>query len=393
MVLRVLHIIGSLDPTCGGPPIIAASLAAAQAGLGLEVTLATMSDPRRRPAVTQTLAGIPGTDRVRLVELPQAQGVERIFANQSRRALRPLIEQSDVVHLHSIWESVLRVAAIEARRLRRPYFILLNGMLDPFSLSQSRWKKRLALALGYRRMLNGAAGLHLGNADEQRLIEPLNLRTPGVICPNGIFEDQINPLPAKGKFRAAHPELGEEPFVLFLSRLHYKKGLDYLAEGFIQLSKVNANAHLVVAGPDGGARKEFEQRIAQAGLSPRTHVIGPLYGAAKFEALVDADLFCLPSRQEGFSMAITEALATGAPVICTPGCHFPEVAQAGAGMVVEPNPEVLAHALQRLLDDEALRDRMGQAGRKLVLSRFTWPNIAQRMIGYYKQAVTTDASH
>ena len=259
-------------------------------------------------------------------------------------------------------------------------------MLDPWSLRQRAAKKRLALALGYRRMLDRAAALHLGNADERRLIAPLRLRAPGVVIPNGIFLEEVEPLPPSAAFRDRVPALARAPYVLFLSRLHYKKGLDHLAEAFALVAPRHPDVHLVVAGPDGGAEIDFRDRIGRHGLGPRVHLPGPLYGAGKLSAFAGASCFCLPSRQEGFSVAITEALACGVPAVISPACHFPEVGDAAAGIIAPLDPRAIADALSRILADPALAQSMSRAGRDLVRARFTWPRFAELSVTHYGEA-------
>jgi glycosyltransferase involved in cell wall biosynthesis len=180
------------------------------------------------------------------------------------------------------------------------------------------------------------------------------------------------------------PALGGRPYFLFLSRLHYKKGLDYLADAFAIVAARNSDVQLVVAGPDDGARADFEGRIAAAKLSDRIHVPGPIYGTEKLSAIAGAACFVLPSRQEGFSMAILEALACGVPAVVSAECHFPEVAEVGAGEVVPLEAAALAAAIGRVLADPDRRRKMGQAGRELVAVRFTWPRIAETSIETYR---------
>jgi glycosyltransferase involved in cell wall biosynthesis len=169
--------------------------------------------------------------------------------------------------------------------------------------------------------------------------------------------------------------------ILSLSRLHYKKGLDYLCDAFALVT--HRQAHLVVAGPDGGERGEFERRVAGAGLADRVHIVGPLYGRDKSAAMVDADCFCLPSRQEGFSMAILESLAGGLPAIISDACHFPEVAEAGAGFITPLKPSQIAAAIDTLLGDSPLRASMAAAAVALVRARYTWQAIAPQTISAY----------
>jgi glycosyltransferase involved in cell wall biosynthesis len=382
--MRIVHVIASLDPAHGGPPMIAARIAAAQAIAGHDVNLVCYQSHEERSRVAAALDAVPGFGHVRIVALPPADRSERFLARRARTVLRDVLRDPCAVHLHGVWDAILRAAGAEADALRRPYFILLNGMLDPWSLSQSAWKKRLALALGYRAMLDRAAGLHVGNDDERRLIEPLRLRAPSYVIPNGVFLEELEPLPPPGAFHEAHPALGGRPYALFLSRLHFKKGLDYLADAFARVATSDAQVMLVVAGPDGGEREPFEQRVASLGITDRVYLPGPLYGRDKLAALSGATCFCLPSRQEGFSIAITEALACGVPVVASENCHFPEVASSGAGAIVQLDAADVAAALSRYVSDAAARAAAGAAGRRLVAERFTWGKIAEQTIEMYR---------
>jgi len=389
--MKIAHVVVSLDPAAGGPPIVAARLAAAQARLGSagsgghEVRLISYRQPHAETRIEKMLAEVPGASLLKRDEIGEYSRTERFFARGARRALAERATAIDVFHLHGVWDPILKAAAGAARAAGVPYVVAPHGMLDPWSLSQRRLKKRVALALGYRSMLNDAAFLHLLNRDEADLIRPLGLQSNGVVIPNGIDPDQLQDLPPLGAFRAAHPELRDDPYVLFLSRLHYKKGLDFLADAFAQVVRQQPDARLVVAGPDDGARADFEQRVQRAGLNGRVHVVGPLYGPDKYAAFRDASCFCLPSRQEGFSVAILEAMACGTPVVISDACHFPEVATAGAGAIVPLSADAVAAALEPILADPSRREQMGARGREMVLRDYTWPRVAEQMIGAYER--------
>ena len=179
--------------------------------------------------------------------------------------------------------------------------------------------------------------------------------------------------------------------MLFLSRLHTKKGLDILAQAFVLLAGSYPYVDLVVAGPDGGARDAFVTLVDQLGIEDRVHLTGPLYCNGKLRALVDASCFCLPSRQEGFSVAITEAMACGLPVVVSDACHFPEVKSAHAGAVVSLDPAEVASALAGILDNPAMASIMGRNGQRLVRENYTWPRIAEQTIQGYQSGDNRDA--
>jgi len=383
--MRILHAVVSLDPAQGGPPAVALRLAAAQAALGHEVVLTCHDSPNQREAVQRSLAGIPGIDRVRIEPVPDGLTLKTLVPRSTAEALGRLVQQADVVHQHGVWEPLVHQVSVQARKFKRPYVLTSHGMLDPWCLQQKWLKKRIALWVTYRRMLQEAACLHVLNRDEAELIKPLKIGTPVEILPNGVFLEELQPLPDVGTFRRSHPELGSDPYFLFLSRLHFKKGLDYLAQAFAKVVKKIPAVRLVVAGPDGGEQAAFEAEIKRLGIADRVHIVGPLWGKEKFAAMIDAAVFCLPSRQEGFSMAITEALACGLPAVISRECHFPEVAEAGAGVVTELNADAVADGLERLLTNPQQREAMGEAGRLLVRTRFTWPVIAAKLIDLYQQ--------
>ncbi len=384
--IEVLHVVPTLDPAAGGLSQVAVRLAAAEAALGRRVQLLSYDSQTASDRIAREIARVPHQQGIEFISLPPPDGLERVFGRRARRALRALVARAAFVHIHGIWGSLPSTAARVARTFGVPYCFQPHGMLDPWSLAQRALKKKLALLVQYRALLNGAAFIHTLNDDERRPIAPLRLTPEAVDIPNGVFLEEIEPLPEPGTFRRAHPALGAAPYVLFLSRLHPKKGLDVLAEAFRSLAAWSPDVHLVVAGPEDGAGQDFQQRVSSSGLKARVHVVGPLYGSHKYAAFVDAACFCLPSRQEGFSIAITEAMASGLPVVISEACHFPEVAACQAGMITPLDPLALAGAIRQLLEDPSGAARRGAAGAALVRQRYTWQAIASQCVVQYDRA-------
>jgi glycosyltransferase involved in cell wall biosynthesis len=384
--LNILHVIPTLDPRSGGPPLIAARLAAQQAVLGHRVgvmTYQSRDDGRARiKAENEKLAGF---DRVTIYPLPFITRREQWTGRDAKSEALRLVPDADVVHVHGVWESQLRVTAAVARRVGRPYLVLLNGMLFPWSMRRSRWKKRLALATGVRRMLDGGT-LHFGSADERDAAAALGFTGPGVILPNGVNPDEFASPPPPGTFRRAHPELGDDPYVLFLGRLHEQKGVDLLPAALFLAGKINPRIRLVIAGPDYGQEASLRREIATALRPDQVSIVGPLYGSTKQAALVDAACFVLPSRLEGFSMAILESMALGTPVVISANCHFPEVAAAGAGVVTPLDVTHVAAAMAGYTTDPAARAAASAAAKNLVFTHYTWDAIARRSIEIYQSA-------
>jgi glycosyltransferase involved in cell wall biosynthesis len=386
-IMRIIHVVDSLDPSQGGPPVVVTRLAAAQARLGNEVKIVAYgsgSDGHLAHADATLASRQQGRDMPAVTLLPCGL-VERMTASAAYRYFRETIRPGDVVQLHGLWRPILSAAARAARHQHVKYVLMPHGMLAPWSLMQKRLKKRLALAMLWRDILSNAAMLHVLNEEEAAQARALVCHTPAEIIPNGIFQDEIENRPAPLSFYRAFPRLRNRPYILFLGRLHYKKGLDYLADAFVRVAKKTSQVDLVIAGPDEGAQASFSQQIASFGIADRVHIVGPLYGPQKYAAMGDALCFCLPSRQEGFSMAVIEAMACGLPVVISKQCNFSEVAQAGAGEVVVLDPQAISDALLRFISDAEYRRRAGAVGRELVLARYTWPKIAESSIEAYRR--------
>lgn len=385
--LAILHVMDKLSPQLGGPATMLISLAAAQASLGHAVAVLTSRAGDNEGELARAARDVPGLARVRLEFLPPADRRERLLGGRARRWARSNVGRFSVVHTHGVWESIIRAVARGAHAAGVPYVVTPHGMLDRWALARKVWKKRLALTLGAARFVRRADALHALSIHERDCVRGARLHPAPTVIPNGVFMEQVEPLPATGAFRAAHPELGDAPFVLFLARLHPGKGLDLLAEALPRVLPDVPGLRLVVAGPDAGAQADLRARVARLGIADRVHLVGPMWDRSKFAALVDAACFCLPSEHEGFSMSIAEALACGTPVVITRQCHFPEVEEVGAGEVVERTLDDLAAGLRRVLTRPGSRAAYGQAGRRLIQERFTWPRIARRTIDLYRALV------
>jgi glycosyltransferase involved in cell wall biosynthesis len=214
------------------------------------------------------------------------------------------------------------------------------------------------------------------------------LRVPAAVIPNAVAQEWLQ---VKRANIAAELDL---PYgtktVLFLSRLHPKKGLDILLQAFAAFCRERDDITLLVAGSDGGSGYEraMRARARDLGLDQRCLFLGEVSGEYKTKLFAGADAFVLTSHSEGLPVAVLEAMASGAPVLITPGCNLPEVASNDAGLIVNPQWEaVLAGLRQLLADPESLR-RRGENGRRLVRERFTWPRIARRTVEVYEAMIS-----
>jgi glycosyltransferase involved in cell wall biosynthesis len=262
-------------------------------------------------------------------------------------------------------------------------------MLDPWCLRQRRLKKSIAMAMGFRKILNGAAALHATTPIEAKSYAGIALKPPVEIVPLGLMENDLRMRVEPGRFLASQPRLRGQPYLLFLSRLHQKKGLDYLIDAFVMSAGDEPTLQLVIAGPDDGEKTSLLERIAAAGLQQRVHVIGPIWGIDKFAAMSESLAFVLVSRQENFGMVVAEAMWAGVPVIISDQVQLHEdVTRAGAGIVVPLDVASIAQAMRRMRDAPALRQQMGRAGHDWVDQNLRWPRIIERLEACYARAIS-----
>lgn len=382
--MRVLHVISSLDPTTGGPAHAVVGLAAAQKKEGMQVrVLSTYGAAEDPHPVAETLRG-------------QGVGVELVGPAVGALRRHPelvgtvdrLIGDADVVHVHALWEEVQHQAALAARRRSVPCVFRPCGMLDPWSLSQRKWKKKLYMAWQLRRDLNAAAALHFTAEAERDRAKPLGLRPPGIVEPNGLDLTEFDSLPPKGTFRSRYAaQLDGNRIVLFFSRLHPKKGLDLLAPAFAQAKLVNAV--LVIAGPDSdGYGATVREMLERHGVADRVLFTGMLRGADRVAALADAELFVLPSYQENFGIAVVESLAAGTPVVISDQVNIcGEVIAGGVGGVVPLDVAALAREINRWMSNDVLRGAAAAKARPFVWERYDWRRIARRWGEHYARIV------
>jgi glycosyltransferase involved in cell wall biosynthesis len=381
--MRILHVSESLDPAHGGTPAVPKALAAAQAGLGHEVTILTRDEPGRAGAIRESMESIPHADRVRIVGVAGGGGVDAWVNRAAARWAREHGAGFGFAHLHSMWSPIPHGAARGLRAAGVAYTVCPHGMLDEWSMARSRWKKRAHLALVSRRTMAGCAFVHALSGYEKACVESLGFGAPVEVVGNGVQPSEYESLPDASAFRAAHPGVGAGPYVVFLGRLHPGKGVELLARAFARIAGLREDARLVLVGPDAGARAGVERAAREAGIAARVVLTGPVYGREKLSALAGAACYVLPSEHEGFSVAICEAMACGTAVVISPECHFGEVEGAGAGFVVPRDEASLAGVMGRLLGDPALAAAMGARARAMVLERYTWPGIAARFAALY----------
>lgn len=331
---------------------------------GHHVTLAT-SDATDVPPAWK--AGQPNCPR--LVELPKSTWLQARLSTLGLEKFESALGAVDVVHLHTPWEvSNLQLSALLHRK-RIPYVVSVHGMLDDYSMRQKGIKKRAYLLLGGRRLFRNASAVHFTAEAEREQARPW---IPGkylsVVQACAMDLAPYENLPGPGPAIAAFPQLDtSRQKLLFLSRLHPKKGVDLLLRAAYLLKSQGFLVDLLIAGPgDEDYVVELKQLAKQLGIIDSTHFLGMVRGSVKLSLYQLADVFVLPTHQENFGLVLPEALACGTPVVTTRGTDiWRELAAAGA-MIVENQPMEIARALAELLANDEKRRALGEQGRTYV---------------------------
>ncbi len=386
--MKILHVIPSVAPVRGGPSQAILQMVLALNKQGITAEIATTNDNGSE------ILDVPLNHLIPCEEVPT-----RFFSrwSSSTHALREFafsvaltqwlwknIRHYDLVHVHAVFSYPSTVAMAIARLKKVPYIVRPLGQLCQWSLNQSKTKKQLYLQLVEYANLNHAQVIHYTSEVEQQEAAKLGLLTQSVVIPHGLsFAPPIEDARIHLRQKLQLPD--DEPIILFLSRVHPKKGIEVLIDALALLH--HQRFTFVIAG---NGEPEYEsairQHINRAGIHERTHMVGFVQGEDKDLLLQGADLFALTSYSENFGVAVLEALAAGIPAIVTPGVALSKlVSEHQLGMVPELNKEAIAHALITCLKEPQEAKAMGDRARQFILEHYTWDNIAAQLIDVYAE--------
>jgi glycosyltransferase involved in cell wall biosynthesis len=367
--MRAIHIVAGLDPRHGGPAYSVPRLCEALHTHGTDVRILTVREantPLKSPiaAYPQDFSYIP---------LLRSLRISSGLANAARMAAR----DSDLVHVHGLWLMPNVYAGHAAEATGRPLVVTPRGMLAPEALAFSARKKRLFWRLLQKSAYVHAAVWHATCEAEADEIRAFGIRAPIAIIPNGI---DIPRSPVKSLSRQTTMRT-----ILFLGRLHPKKGLPDLIAAWSRLANERPDWTLRIVGTDeGGHRLELEKMVQQGGV-PRVVFDCSVHGAEKARVLQEADVFVLPTQNENFGLAVAEALAAGAPAIVSHGAPWSGLETERCGWWVKRGAEALFEALREATAlPDAERHAMGLRGRAWMAKGFDWESVAAKMLLVYQ---------
>jgi glycosyltransferase involved in cell wall biosynthesis len=378
--MRMLHVIDTLSPSAGGPPEAVRQLVRAYAIAGTDVEVACLDKPD-----ASFLHGIGCPVHA----LGQSSAGRFAFSPRLWRWLHKHAGQYDGLVMHGIWSFPGFALRSAARRSGKRYGVFVHGALDPwfnrmYPLKQV--KKSLYWPVQYT-VLRDAAAVFFTTAIERDLAKT-SFRPSAwnsMVVPYGIT-DLGERAGESGRqmeeFYRKAPELRGRRFLLFLARIHEKKGCDLLFQAFGQLATKVPDVDLVIAGPDQvGLQARLENLAAQLGIAERVHWPGMIGGDLKWGALRACEAFVLPSHQENFGISVVEALSAGRPVLISNQVNiWPEVEADGAGMVEDDTLEGAVRLLLRWFNlPPAERDAMAARARPCFETRYTMNRTATVM--------------
>ncbi|MBW4538624.1 MAG: glycosyltransferase [Myxacorys chilensis ATA2-1-KO14] len=385
--MKILHVIPSVGLSRGGTSQAVLGLLQALRLQGADVELATTNDDG------EALLDVPLEQKVEYQHIPtwffprfsppQSAIREFAFSKALTAWLWKHIAEYDLVHVHALFSYPSTIAMTIARLKRVPYIHQPHGLLCNWSLQQSKLKKQLYLSLIERDNIRQSRFLQLTSVMEEREMKQLALNVPSVVLPLGV--SVADPIPdARVRLRKQLKLPEEQPIILFMSRLHHKKGLEYLVPALGQLA--NLPFTFVLAG---NGTPEYEQEVDlllnKAGIQTRTYRPGFVTGEFKDLLLQGSDFFALTSCSENFGMVVLEAMAAGLTTILTPGVALASVLEEQQlGYVPALDTNEIRETIRYCLESPDIARAVGDRARRFIFEHYTWDQIAATLAETYQ---------
>lgn len=380
--MRIVHYIEHLRFEDGGPVRAVIDLTEALAAKGHRLSVMA-HDIKDAPAAWANDEALPTAHL-----LPRPTRGPWLASSQLEQA-RSLIGQADLLHAHGIWVPAAAQMATLARSLNTPYVISIRGMLDDWCMAQRAFKKKVYLTLMGSKFLNGASRIHLtAQAELEQARKHFN--APTTIIPNLMSLDPFEPMPGPSAARERFADLlaPDVPVLLFLSRIHYKKGIESLLEASANLTRKGVGHRVLIAGTGEESYVQTLQTRRETLGATDAHFIGHITGTDKISLYQLADLMVLPTSQENFGFVFFEALAAGTAVLTTKGVDtWPELEASGGGFILpDAQPNALTDRIESLISDRDQLARSGASGRAWMFQEMNPGSLVERFEQLYQSA-------
>jgi glycosyltransferase involved in cell wall biosynthesis len=390
--LKALYVACGIGPHCGGLYKDIPGLCREMARRGWDVSLlATDRDGESRLDVPLNTWVVRDGFRTQYFSTASLPGGWDRFAlcEDYRRTLRREVPLADVVHVYSMYHYPGFWAPLYARQYAVPYVLEPHGTLDTYMFARHRWRKRLFESLFEKRNFRSAAAIRfLSETEASMARRNLGIAFTGAVIPTGIEPDEFRPSGRAAEVMSRYAIPANRRLVVFVGRLHIKKGIDLLIQAFIQLARTDDSLHLVVIGPDDGMEQRIRAIVAEANIDSRVTLTGMVIGQDKIDLMSAAVVVVIPSYTENFCNVAIEAMALRVPVIVSSGVAIArQIEDAGAGIVVAPAVDEIAMGIRRVIDEPGAIRRFGFAGHALTSRCFSWAAVGGNIDALYRNLV------
>ncbi|MEE9355850.1 MAG: glycosyltransferase [Methylococcaceae bacterium] len=386
--MKVLHVIPGVAKRYGGPSTAIFPMTIALQMLGVELVIVTTNadGPNQRLQINDLPDSVP----IRL--FPRDFSETWKVSWRMWQWLNSHVDNFDIVHIHAVWSFSTAVAARACIRHGVPYIIRPAGMLSNYSWQHKGWKKRLYWQLIEKKTITRAIAFHVTSQEERKDVQKFCPEADIFVIPNGVEEVAFT-YPVKTR-SSSWKELSvdsKQSLILFLSRLHPKKGItDRLLPAFALMKTA---VRLVIVGDEDshypGYKTEILQVLRRLNLEDRVSLIENVTGNSRWGFFDIADVFVLPSHSENFGIVVAEAMARGCPVVVTREVQSsPLVEECKAGEVIEGGQEALSTVLENIISNPSLAEEMGQAGKAFVEKRLRWSSLAEDIKNMYEDCLS-----
>ena len=298
--------------------------------------------------------------------------------------IKKTINDFDIIHIHEHRHSLAIATHRYAKKNNVPYVLQAHGSVLPF-FQKEKMKDIFDKLWGFDILYDASRVFALTEIEKEQYLKMGVAEDNIEIVPLGINLNEYNDLPTKGNFKSKHDISNDDKLILFLGRIHEIKGLDLLVNAFAKTD--NDNVTLAIVGGDYGFRERLDELIVKNNLQGKVIFPGVLTGPDKIEALVDCDIFVMPSRYESFTTSGLEAMACGKPLILTKNNHIHTWVKDNVGLICEFDENDLSNCIETLLNDDKLCDRFGETGRKLIEEKYDWDKVSKQINNIYETCI------
>ena len=300
--------------------------------------------------------------------------------------IRKDIKNHEVIHIHEHRQTLAIFVSHFARKNNIPYVVQAHGSVLPF-FQKEGLKNIFDKVFGFRILHNASCVFALTEVEKEQYLKMGVEEDKIEIVPLGINLEEYENLPQSGRFRSRFNVAKEDKLILFVGRIHEIKGLDLLVDAFNDLidNSDEVSIKLAIVGPDDGYLSKLEEKINEYSLKENVIITGPLYKEEKQEALVDCDLFVMPSKYESFTTSGLEAMACGKPLVLTKNNHIHDWVDGNVGIACDDDKDSLRKAIETVLFDDDLSAVYGAKGKELIKTKYNWDIINTQILDIYKK--------